>query len=115
MADSLQLSRISKRVRAIADFTVQETPKLPEWFVRQFKLEEYNNAWERWRQNTQTQLREGLSAVQQLNDLILFGTGSPEGKVAASPGKIYLNLEGGEGVTLWVKETGADENGWDSK
>lgn len=115
MADSLQLSRISKRVRAISDFTVQEVPKLPDWVVRQFKLEEYEAGWARWRENTQTQLREGLAAVQQLNDLILFGTGSPEGKVAASPGKIYLNLTGGAGVTLWVKETGAAETGWTAK
>lgn len=115
MADNLQLSRISKRVRAIQDFTVPEVPRLPEWFVRQFKLEDYNAEFERWRQNVQTQLREGFSAVQQLNDLILFGTGSPEGKVSASPGKIYLNLSGGASTTLWTKENGNDETGWIAK
>lgn len=115
MGDSLQLSRISKRVRAISDFTVQEVPKLPDAFVRQFRLEEYAASWERWRQNTQTQLREALSAVQQLNDLFLFGTGSPEGRVSASPGKIYLNLTGGAGTTLFVKETGNEASGWIAK
>lgn len=115
MADALQLARISKRVRAIEDFTIPDLPKLPEWFVRQFKLEEYNGEQERWRQNVQTGVREALSAARQLNDLILFGNGSPEGRISASPGKIYLNLTGGVGDTLWVKETGNVETGWVAK
>lgn len=48
--------------------------------------------------------------------LPLAGVGSPEGVVTASPGKIYLNLLGGAGVTLWVKESGTSSNtGWISK
>lgn len=113
--DNLQLGRISKRVRAISDFTVPPLPQLPDWFVRQFKLEEYNGEFERWRQNVQTGLREALAAAKELNDLFLFGAGSPEGSVSATPGKIYLNLTGGAGETLWVKETGNESVGWTRK
>lgn len=115
MPDSLQLSRIAKRIRAISDFTLQETPKFPDWFTRQFKLEEYEAGWNRWRQNSQISIRDALSATKELNDLILFGTGSPEGRISASPGKIYLNIEGGEDETLWIKETGNTETGWSAK
>lgn len=112
MADSVQLARIAKKIRAIGDFTVQEVPKLPDWFVRQFKLEDYATEWERWRQNTQVQMRDALSSTKDLNNLVLFGTGSPEGRISSTPGKIYLNLSGGVGQTLFVKETGTDVDGW---
>lgn len=115
MADALQLARISKRIRSIPDFTVPEVPKLPDAFVRQFRLEEFSSEWERWRQNTQNGLKEALAATKELNDLFLFGTGSPEGVVSATPGKIYLNLTGGAGTTLWVKETGSEASGWIAK
>jgi hypothetical protein len=46
---------------------------------------------------------------------VLEGFGSPEGAVTASPGRMYLNKDGGVGATLWVKETGTGNTGWDAK
>lgn len=43
------------------------------------------------------------------------GTGSPEGVVSASPGAMYLNLSGGAGTTLYVKEIGTGNTGWAAK
>ncbi len=112
MADSLQLSRIAKKVRAIPDFTLPPIPKLPDWFSRQYHFEQYEADWELWRQNAQTQIQDALQAAKELNNLVLFGTGSPEGVVASTPGKIFLNLSGGVGTTAYVKETGNDKTGW---
>ena len=41
-----------------------------------------------------------------------FGRGSPEGVVTASPGSDYRNLNGGVGMTLWLKQTGSGSSGW---
>ncbi len=46
---------------------------------------------------------------------VLSGTGSPEGTVAAAPGSLYLNLSGGSGATLYVKQSGAGKSGWVAK
>ena len=43
------------------------------------------------------------------------GTGSPEGAVTAPVGTLYINLSGGAGSTLWVKETGTGNTGWAAK
>lgn len=43
------------------------------------------------------------------------GTGSPEGVLTASPGALYLNLSGGAGTTLYVKQTGTGNTGWAGK
>lgn len=43
------------------------------------------------------------------------GTGSPEGVLTADPGAVYLNLSGGAGTTLYVKETGNASTGWVGK
>ena len=43
------------------------------------------------------------------------GTGSPEGVVTASPGALYLNLSGGAGTTLYVKQSGTSNTGWVGK
>ena len=43
------------------------------------------------------------------------GTGSPEGSKTASPGSVYLNLAGGAGTTLYVKESGTGNTGWVAK
>jgi hypothetical protein len=40
------------------------------------------------------------------------GHGSPEGVVTASPGSDYRNLDGGTGMTLWVKRSGVGPTGW---
>jgi hypothetical protein len=47
---------------------------------------------------------------------ILVGTGTPEGVVSAIVGSLYLNLSGGSGTTLYVKESGSNGNtGWVGK
>jgi hypothetical protein len=47
---------------------------------------------------------------------ISSGSGSPEGVVPGSPGDFYTNTTGGEGQTLWVKETGVGTaTGWQNK
>jgi len=46
---------------------------------------------------------------------ITTGTGSPEGAVTANPGSLYTDGNGGAGVTLYVKESGAGNTGWVAK
>lgn len=46
---------------------------------------------------------------------VLQGAGSPEGAVVAPVGTLYLRSDGGAGTTLYVKESGDDENGWVAK
>lgn len=47
---------------------------------------------------------------------IKWGYGSPEGKVSANTGSIYLNIQGGTNTTLYVKESGANgATGWVAK
>lgn len=47
---------------------------------------------------------------------IITGTGSPEGVINTNPGAIYINLSGGTGTTLYVKEQGVGLNtGWVAK
>jgi hypothetical protein len=47
--------------------------------------------------------------------LTLYGAGSPEGAVTASPGSIYFNKSGGASTTLYVKQTGTGNTGWVGK
>ena len=47
---------------------------------------------------------------------IITGTGSPVGVINTNPGAIYINLSGGTGTTLYVKETGVGTPaGWVAK
>lgn len=43
------------------------------------------------------------------------GVGSPEGRIAAPPGSLYTDTNGGPGLTLWVKESGVGSTGWSAK
>jgi hypothetical protein len=43
---------------------------------------------------------------------IKFGTGSPEGVVTATVGKVFLRTDGSPGVTMYIKETGSGNTGW---
>jgi hypothetical protein len=44
---------------------------------------------------------------------VLAGSSAnPNGAVTAPEGSIYLSTSGGSAFTLWVKEAGADNNGW---
>jgi Pectate lyase superfamily protein len=48
-----------------------------------------------------------------LNDRGIFvGSGTPEGVVAAFPGSLYVNINGGAGDTVFAKETGFSSTGW---
>lgn len=47
--------------------------------------------------------------------VIQWGDGSPETVVTASPGSIYLNRNGGAGTTLYIKESGTGNTGWQAK
>ena len=56
------------------------------------------------------------NAGATLSATISVGSGSPESVVTANPGSLYLNLAGGAGVTLYVKESGTATNtGWVAK
>jgi len=44
-----------------------------------------------------------------------IGTGSPEGAIVGAPGSMFLNVSGGAGTTLYVKETGTGNTGWVAK
>lgn len=66
---------------------------------------------------TQGVVATGVNQIQLgIGTFVSAGTGSPNGVVSGSPGDIYLNLSGGAGTTLFVKESGAATNtGWQGK
>lgn len=43
---------------------------------------------------------------------ISAGTGTPESRIAANIGSMYLRTDGGGGTTLYVKESGTGTTGW---
>lgn len=43
---------------------------------------------------------------------ILKGSGSPEASITAPKGSIYVNINGGPGTTMYLKETGVGNTGW---
>lgn len=45
----------------------------------------------------------------------VYGTGSPEGAVAAPVGSLYSRTDGGAGTSLYVKESGTGTTGWVAK
>lgn len=47
--------------------------------------------------------------------LISAGNGSPEGVVTSVVGGLYLRLDGGANLTLYVKESGSGNTGWVAK
>lgn len=61
--------------------------------------------------------REDLRAAEAGGDLpaVLQGIGTPEGFVTSPVGYMYLDLDGGSGTTLYVKESGTGSTGWISK
>lgn len=46
---------------------------------------------------------------------LLYGTGTPEGNVAAPVGSLFRRTDGGAGTTLYVKESGTGNTGWVGK
>jgi hypothetical protein len=53
--------------------------------------------------------------IRQIQGKWRWGTGSPEGVVAAPVGTAYLRDDGGAGTTLYVKESGTGNTGWAAK
>lgn len=53
--------------------------------------------------------------VRQLRGRVQWGEGSPEGARTAAVGSIYLRSDGGTGTTLYVKESGTGNTGWQAK
>jgi hypothetical protein len=46
---------------------------------------------------------------------IYKGYGSPENSVAAGVGSIYLRLDGGANTSIYIKESGSSNTGWQAK
>lgn len=47
--------------------------------------------------------------------IIRAGSGSPEGVVTAPVGSLYLRSDGGDGTSMYVKESGTGNTGWVGK
>lgn len=59
---------------------------------------------------------QNTSPANALDQDQLYGRGTPEGVVTARIGRLYSDMDGGAGVTLYVKETGLFTNtGWVAK
>lgn len=50
-----------------------------------------------------------------MSDVVMYGTGSPEGVVTAAVSKLYRRTDGGAGTTFYVKESGTGNTGWVAK
>lgn len=49
------------------------------------------------------------------SETIIEGSGSPEGVITATVGKLYLRSDGGASTTLYVKQSGTGNTGWIAK
>ena len=52
------------------------------------------------------------AALQLIGGRELYGTGSPEGVVTATPGTYYTDTAGTNGAWRWLKMSGSDNTGW---
>lgn len=55
------------------------------------------------------------SPITVMGAAIYSGLGSPEGKIVANMGSLYINKTGGAGTTLYVKESTGGNTGWVAK
>jgi hypothetical protein len=62
-----------------------------------------------------TQSSQGTSSVYNNQSPWINGTGTPEGVVSAPVGSLYTDNAGSPGLTLYVKETGTGNTGWQAK
>ena len=53
--------------------------------------------------------------VSSTGPILAFGTGSPEGAIAAPVGSMYGRTDGGAGTSFYVKESGTGNTGWVAK
>ena len=70
---------------------------------------------ERHSLETTMALNAALDRLDVLEALIQTGAGSPEGVVTAVVGTLYLRTDGAPGTTLYSKETGSGNTGWEPK
>jgi hypothetical protein len=59
--------------------------------------------------------QENFRFILSFLQYIHVGTGTPEAKVTAPRGHIYLRRDGGAATTLYVKESGTGNTGWVGK
>lgn len=59
-------------------------------------------------------MAEFIEAItNQVNqNIIINGTGSPEGVVTAQPFKLYIDTAAASGSNMYVKKTGSGNTGW---
>lgn len=62
---NLNLERLANRGLSTSDFTIPNPPEFPDWFVRKFSLQEYQQQWKTWKDQTQKQIRSVLPAQPQ--------------------------------------------------
>ena len=69
-----------------------------------------------WLNSEFEQIANCLDEVTEKLRHFNVGNGAPNGVVTADTGSIYVDLAGGAGATLWVKETSPLPNtGWVAK
>ncbi len=68
-----------------------------------------------FRRDVERHALEVGQAINHLASLIRSGVGSPEGVVEAPVGTLYLRTDGAPGTTLYSKETGSGNTGWEPK
>ncbi len=68
------------------------------------------NSSNRYARGYFTQIRIGGGEA-----IVLSGTGSPEGVIAANIGSMYTRDDGSTGTTLYIKEAGSGNTGWVAK
>ncbi|MES2112917.1 MAG: hypothetical protein V4577_29470 [Bacteroidota bacterium] len=56
---------------------------------------------------------KGIKLGTSTQVLLYGGSGSPQGSITANPGSMYFNTTGGNGTSIYVKESGSGTNtGW---
>lgn len=65
--------------------------------------------------DTATILMNAIRIILASGSQLIVGTGSPEGVVVGYTGSVFLNANGGAGVTFYVKESGFGNVGWVAK
>lgn len=65
--------------------------------------------------NVSREWMQFLIALTATANQIFSGVGSPETRIIAPVGSLYLRADGGAGTTLYVKESGTGNVGWVGK
>ena len=93
---------------------VEQTPG-GTWIAQTFQavINAISATWDRQHDSdgSHTTLTIGSSA----GPLISTGSGSPEGRITAPMGSLYLRTDGSTSTTLYVKTTGRAATGWTAK